>query len=161
MRRCVSLFHIWRAELGNLTCYVGHHNVLCLPLWQGVFLFTLQRYGLFRGRPNFGYRIDAKFNTNSSIFCVELAPARKSRCKHRFSLAYSQPSARAVGVCEITPLSKRLVEFVESVEFVETQTADFEQVIPLSTNSTNSTSGKKTGAFRYLYYLPINIICKL
>ena len=139
MRRCVSLFHIWRAELGNLTCYVGHHNVLCLPLWQGVFLFTLQRYGLFRGRPNFGYRIDAKFNTNSSIL----------------------RRARAVGVCEITPLSKRLVEFVESVEFVETQTADFEQVIPLSTNSTKSTSGKKTGAFRYLYYLPINIICKL
>jgi len=56
----------------------GHHNVLCLPLWQGVFLFTLQRYGLFRGRPNFGYRIDAKFNTNSANFqhglleCVKL-----------------------------------------------------------------------------------------
>ena len=70
---------------------------------------------------------------------------------------FSQFSARAVGVCEITPLSKRLVEFVESVEFVETQTADFEQVIPFSTNSTNSTNGKKTGAFRYIIILVITL----
>ena len=49
MRRCVSLFHIWRAELGNLTCYVGHHNVLCLPLWQGVFYLRYKDTAFFAG----------------------------------------------------------------------------------------------------------------
>jgi len=151
MRRCVSLFHIWRAELGNLTCYVGHHNVLCLPLWQGVFFYL--RYkdtAFFAGGQisaieltRFSARIDA-------IFASSWLSLGKADASTAFSLAYSQPSARAVGVCEITPLSKRLVEFVESVEFVETQTADFEQVIPLSTNSTNSTNGKKTDAVCYI-----------
>ena len=127
MRRCVSLFHIWRAELGNLTCYVGHHNVLCLPLWQGVFYLRYK---------------DTAFFAGGQISAIDLT---------RFSARIYAIQARAVGGVEITSLSKRLLEFVESVEFVETQTADFEQVIPLSTNSTNSTNEKKTGAFRYLY----------
>ena len=76
----------------------------------------------------------------------------------RFSARIGRFSARAVGVEEIAPLSKRFVEFVE---FVEMQIVDFEAVSTLSTISTKSTSGKKTLAFRYLYYLPINIICKL
>ncbi len=106
-------------------------------------------YVCLLGRECFYLRYkDTAFFAGGQISAIDLT---------RFSARIDAIQQRAVGGVEITSLSKRLVEFVESVEFVETQTADFEQVIPFSTNSTNSTNGKKTGAFRYIIILVITL----